>query len=405
MTDVKAATTIPITKAVFDDAEVRAVADVLASGWVVQGPKVAAFEQGFRDFTGLPDAVACTSCTTGLHLALMCEGIGPGDEVIVPAFTWVASANAVLYVGATPVLADVSLDTFNVTPEEIERRVTPRTRAVMPVHLFGLAAEMDRILEIAAAHRLAVVEDAACALGTLYHGRHIGAMGSGGAFSFHPRKAITTGEGGMYTTADPDKAKHARSLRDHGAAKSDHARHHAKGAALLPVFDMVGYNYRMTDLQAAVGVAQLAKLDGILADRIRRAKRYDERLAGTDGLITPVEPTGHRHSYQSYVTRIATDGTSPGEVESGNAVRVAVMQALEEEGIATRQGTHAVHMLDYYARTYGLTPSDLPGAYAADQLSLTLPLYAGMTDEEQDRVVERLQHHLARALAVRGAAR
>ena len=408
MTDAKraaAAANIPITRAIFDDAEARAVAEVLASGWVVQGPRVAAFEEGFRGFTGLPEAVACTSCTTGLHLALLCEGIGPGDEVIVPAFTWVASANAVLYVGATPVLADVSPDTFNVTPEEIERRITPRTRAVMPVHLFGLAAEMDEILDIARAHRLAVVEDAACALGTLYKGRHIGAMGGGGAFSFHPRKAITTGEGGMYTTADPEKARHARSLRDHGAAKSDHARHQSKGAALLPIFDMVGYNYRMTDLQAAVGVAQLAKLDGILANRIALAKRYDALLADTDGLVTPVEPEGHRHSYQSYVTRVASDGVSAAEVESGNAVRVAVMQALEDEGIATRQGTHAVHMLDYYARTYGLEPSDLPGAYAADQLSLTLPLFAGMTDAEQDRVVERLRYHLSRELARRPATR
>jgi len=397
MSDVNAPGPIPITRAIFDDAEARAVAAVLASGWVVQGPQVAAFEQGFRDFTGLPEAVACTSCTTALHLALMAEGIGPGDEVIVPAFTWVASANAVIYCGATPVLADVALDTFNITAEEIERRRTPRTRAVMPVHLFGLAAEMDPILELARRWSVRVVEDAACALGTLYRGRHVGALGGGGAFSFHPRKAITTGEGGMYTTADPAKAKHARSLRDHGAAKSDHARHGAKGAALLPTFDMVGYNYRMTDLQAAVGVAQLGKLPGILADRIARAKRYDALLAGVPGLVTPVEPDGHRHSYQSYVCRIETDGLSEREIRHGNAVRNGVMQALEDERIATRQGTHAVHMLDYYARTYGYRPTDLPGAFAADQLSLTLPLYAGMTDVEQDRVIERLTHHLARA--------
>lgn len=397
MSDVQAPAAIPITRAIFDDAEARAVAAVLASGWVVQGPQVAAFEQGFRDFTGLPEAVACTSCTTALHLALMAEGIGPGDEVIVPAFTWVASANAVIYCGATPVLADVSLDTFNITAEEVERRRTPRTRAVMPVHLFGLAAEMDPILEVAKRWSLRVVEDAACALGTLYRGRHVGALGGGGAFSFHPRKAITTGEGGMYTTADPARAKQARALRDHGAAKSDHARHGAKGAALLPTFDMVGYNYRMTDLQAAVGVAQLGKLAGILADRIARAKRYDALLAGVAGLVTPIELDGHRHSYQSYVCRLETDGLSEREIGHGNAVRNGVMQALEDERIATRQGTHAVHMLDYYARTYGYRPMDLPGAFAADHLSLTLPLYAGMTDAEQDRVVERLTHHLARA--------
>src|SRR5690606_30716090 len=181
--------------------------------------------------------------------------------------TWVASANAVIYSGATPVLADISLDTFNIDPAEIERLRTPRTRAVMPVHLFGLAAELEPILAIARTHGLRVVEDAACALGTLYRGRHVGAIGDGGAFSFHPRKAVTTGEGGMYTTADPARAAHARSLRDHGAARSDHARHSARGAALLPTFDMVGYNYRMTDLQAAVGVVQLGKLPWILEQR------------------------------------------------------------------------------------------------------------------------------------------
>lgn len=394
MAQVTTPPAIPITRAVFDEAEAQAVARVLESGWVVQGPRVAEFEAGFRAFTGLPEAVACTSCTTGLHLALLAEGIGPGDEVIVPSFTWVASANAVLYVGATPVLADVSLETFNITPEEVERRITPRTRAIMAVHLFGLAAELDDILSVARARGIKVIEDAACALGTLYRGRHIGALGDGGAFSFHPRKAITTGEGGMYTTSDPGKAAHARSLRDHGAAKSDHARHSARGAALLPVFEMVGYNYRMTDLQAAVGVAQLGKLDGILAARIARAKRYDRLLDGVEGLVRPVEPAGHRHSYQSYVCRIPVERLTAGEIRSGNAYRNAVMNALEEERIATRQGTHAVHMLGYYARTYGLSPIDFPGAFAADHLSLSLPLYAQMTDEEQDRVVARLTHFL-----------
>ena len=394
MTEVTTPPAIPITRAVFDEAEAQAVARVLESGWVVQGPRVAEFEAGFRAFTGLPEAVACTSCTTGLHLALLAEGIGPGDEVIVPSFTWVASANAALYVGATPVLADVSLDTFNITAEEIERRITPRTRAVMAVHLFGLAAEMDEIMAIARARNLRVIEDAACALGTLYRGRHVGAIGDGGAFSFHPRKAITTGEGGMYTTADPAKAAYARSLRDHGAAKSDHARHSARGAALLPVFEMVGYNYRMTDLQAAVGVAQLAKLERVLAARIARARRYDDLLARVEGLVLPAEPAGHRHSYQSYVCRIPVAHMTEPEVRAGNAYRNAVMNALEDDRIATRQGTHAVHMLGYYARTYRLAPMDLPGAFAADHLSLSLPLYAQMTDEEQDRVIERLAHHL-----------
>jgi dTDP-4-amino-4,6-dideoxygalactose transaminase len=327
-------------------------------------------------------------------LALLCEGIGPGDEVIVPAFTWVATANAVIYCGATPVLADIDLDTFNLTAEEIERRVTPRTRAVIPVHLFGLAADMDAIMTVAHRHNLAVVEDAACALGSLWRGRHVGAFGGGGAFSFHPRKAITTGEGGMYTTADLDKARRARSLRDHGASKSDHARHSRPGAALLPVFDVVGYNYRMTDLQGAVGVAQLAKLPAILERRIALAKRYDALLRDAAGLVRPDEPAGCRHAYQSYVCRLDTADLSSRSIEAGNAQRNAVMAALESEGIATRQGTHAVHMLGYYRHAFGFEAMDFPCAWAADQLSLTLPLYAEMSEADQDRVVERLVHHL-----------
>lgn len=397
MSDALPPRAIPITRAVFDDAEVRAVAAVLESGWVAQGPRVAEFEDAFRVFTGLPETVACTSGTTALHLALLAEGIGPGDEVIVPSFTWVASANAALHAGATPILADVALDTFNVTAEEIDRRVTARTRAIMAVHLFGLAAEMDEILDLARARGIKVIEDAACALGTCYRGRHVGAFGTGAAFSFHPRKAITTGEGGMYTTTDPARAAHVRSLRDHGAKRPDPARSGSRGASSLPVFDMVGYNYRMTDIQAAVGVVQVGRLERILADRIGRAKRYDGLLAGLDGLVRPIEPDAHRHSYQSYVCRVPVQELTEREIASGNACRNAVMSALEQDRIATRQGTHAVHMLDYYARTYGFRPIDFPGAFAADQLSLALPLFAGMTDEEQDRVVERLSHHLRMA--------
>ena len=388
---------IPITRVSFDDSEAEAVAAVLRSGWVVQGPRVAAFEEGFAAFTGLPHAVATTSCTTALHVALLCEGVGPGDEVIVPSFTWVATANAVVYCGATPVLADVDLETFNLDVADVERRITPRTRALVPVHLFGLPADMDGIAALAGAHGLAIVEDAACALGTLWRGQHVGAFGGGGAFSFHPRKAITTGEGGMYTTVDAAKAQRARSLRDHGAARSDHARHHNAGAALLPTFAMVGYNYRMTDLQGAVGVAQLGKLPGILEQRIGLAKRYDALLADVPQLSTPLEPDGCRHAYQSYVCRLRTSDMTAAGIATANNRRNALMAGLEAEGIATRQGTHAVHALDYYRGALGLEPMDLPKAWAADQLSLTLPLFAGMTHGEQDRVVERLAYHLERA--------
>lgn len=381
---------IPISRPLFGAEEMEAVLEPLRTGWVVQGPKVAAFERAFAEYVGTPHAVATSSCTTALHLALVALDVGPGDEAVVPAFTWVATANVVEMQGAQPVFVDVDLETFNASADAIEAVITPRTKVIMAVSLFGLSAPMGPIMEIARARNLRVVEDDACAIGTWYEGMHAGTLADVGCFSFHPRKAITTGEGGMLITRDPDLAASVRSLRDHGASVSDLARHQGARSFRLPDFDMVGYNYRMTDLQGALGVAQIARLEAILAERTRLARRYDEALNGFAWLRTPRPPAAGRHGYQAYVCLYAPERPTAANVERLHAGRNALMSRLEEQGIATRPGTHAVHLLGVYRRKYGLEPSGLPGAYLADRLSLALPLFAGLTDPQQDFVVEQL---------------
>jgi dTDP-4-amino-4,6-dideoxygalactose transaminase len=382
---------IPITKPYFGEEELRAVQLPLEGGWVVQGPHVEQFERLFSDFTRARFSSATSSCTTALHIAVAALGLKPGDEVIVPAFTWVATANAVEYMGARPVFCDIDLDTFNIDVGRIESLVTPRTVGIIPVHLFGLCADMRPILAVAEKHDLWVVEDAACALGSWYEGRHAGTLGEMGCFSFHPRKSITTGEGGMVTTGRQDLDHLSRSLRDHGASRSDLARHTGKAAFLLSEYNHLGYNYRLTDIQGALGCAQMARVGWILEGRRRRARAYDEALAGLQWLSTPVVPRGYVHGYQAYVTLFRPEEPSLENVERLKGLRDAVMAKLEARGIATRQGTHAAALQGYYSEKYGLSPAQFPVACLAERLSMTLPLYPQMTDEEQEFVVNNLR--------------
>ena len=370
----RARAVIPISRPYLGDEEARAVEQALASGWVAQGPRVEEFERRFAAFSGVAHAVAATSCTTALHLAVAALGAGPGDEVVVPAFTWIATANAVAYTGARPVFCDVSLDTFNLDAEALAAAVGERTVGLLPVHLFGLAADMAAVAAVAGRHGLWVVEDAACAVGTRQAGRHAGAFGDAGCFSFHPRKTLTTGEGGMLVTGDAGLAGRARSLRDHGSSRSGHTRHAASRAFELADHDVLGFNYRMTDVQAAIGCAQLERADWLLAERARLAARYGEGLAGVEWLRLPSTPEGETHGWQSYVC--LTRGID----------RDALMATLEEEGIATRPGTHAPPETS----AYGGRTGEFPNAHLAARLSLALPLYAGLTDAEQDRVIEAL---------------
>jgi perosamine synthetase len=381
---------IPISKPLFGPEELEAVQQPLASGWVVQGPLVARFEERFADHIGVAHAAATTSCTTALHLAVAILGLQQGDEVIVPAFTWVSTANVVEYMGAKPVFCDVDLDTFNIDVDQIEALIGPRTVGIIPVHLFGLCADMEAVNAIAGRHDLWVLEDAACAFGAWQGGRHAGTLGDIGAFSFHPRKSITTGEGGMLTTERDDWDTMARTLRDHGADRSDLARHGAQGSFLLSDFNEVGFNYRMTDLQGALGCAQMDRADWILDERRRRAAIYDQALAGVDWLRTPTTPEGEVHGYQCYACLFAPEEPTLATVEKLNEFRNRVMLRLEERGIATRQGTHAPVATSLYARKYGLREADFPASILSERLSLALPLYPQMTDADQELVVREL---------------
>jgi dTDP-4-amino-4,6-dideoxygalactose transaminase len=387
---------IPIAKPYFDHKEAEAVASVLESGWLVQGPRVAEFEQMVCEYSGAKFAKATTSCTTALHLALLSSGIRPGDEVLVPSFTYIATANAIEYTGARPVFIDIDPKTFNVDPQKLadylekEKASSSNVKGIMPVHLFGLAADMDPIMEIARQYKLRVVEDAACALGALYHDKYAGTFGNAGCFSFHPRKSITTGEGGMIITNDEEIDSAIESLRNQGASISDLARHHQKAGFLLPEFDVLGYNYRMTDLQGAIGVEQMKKLTYIIDGRIKRARIYDAQLKRMECLRLPSAPEGCKHVYQSYVIQIKNPVSMTLSLDELNETRNKIMFKLEEIGIATRQGTHAVHTLGYYRQKYHLDSNDYPASLAADRLSITLPLYAQMTDEEQEYVIDNL---------------
>ena len=389
---------IPIAKPYIGEEEKRATAAVLESGWLVQGAKVAEFETMVCKFTGVKFAKASSSCTTALHLALVSLGIGPGDEVLVPSFTFVASANAIEYTGAKPVFIDIDPKSFNIDVDGLEKYLSrkknqgARVTAIMPVHLFGLCADVSGIMELAKRYDLLVIEDAACALGSYCGPHHAGTMGDAGCFSFHPRKLITTGEGGMVVTNSPDISSFVSSLRDHGASVSDLERH-KKNSSVLPEYDRIGYNYRLTNIQAAIGIEQMKKLQWIIDRRAEKAARYNEGLGDIEWLQIPHVPEGYRHSYQSYVVIVRdqeNDLMSLHKIDILRNIRDAIMAKLAERGIATRQGTSAVHRLGYYRNKYGLKDNDFPVSLQAEQLTIALPLYPQMTDEEQDYVIENL---------------
>ncbi len=367
---------MPLTRPLFGDEEVHMVRRCLDSGWVTQGPMVRQFEELFQRRHPVQHAISCTSCTAALHLAVLALGIGPGDEVIVPSFTWVTSAHAAEYVGARAVLCDIDPRTFNLDVDALQAAITSRTKAIIAVHLFGLPANMRAVL--AAAGGIPVIEDAACAFGTEYQGHPVGGFGAIGCFSFHPRKVITTGEGGMLTTNDDGLARRLRSLRNHGASP-----------AVLPVrpfdmgpFDQLGFNYRLSDIQAAVGVVQMGRFPGLMAERRARAQRYGRLLETVGWIEPPREPEGCLHTYQSYVVWVRPDAP---------VSRNAIMLHLERQGIQSRPGTLAVHLTGYYRDKYGYRPEQFPVSRRAQEQTITLPIFPGMTDADQDRVVAALQ--------------
>jgi len=372
---------IPITRPSVGEEEWLALREPIMNGWLTQGPKVAEFEQVFGERHGTKHALATTSCTTALHLALATLGIGENDEVIVPAFTWIATANAVAYCGATPVFVDVLPHTYNIAPRAIARAISPRTRAIIAVHLFGLCADMDEIRCVAG--NIPIIEDAACAVGAEYRGRPAGSLGELGCFSFHPRKTITTGEGGMVTTDDDVLAEAADALRNHGASISEEQRHAGPRPYLMPDFDVIGFNYRMTDLQGALGLVQLAKLDDLLLERHDRALFYQDEFSGIPWLTTPMVPSDRKHAWQAYVCHV--------DEERSPLPRNLLMEKLQARGISTRPGTHAVHMTGVYRQAYDFNANQFPVAKDCDQSTLALPLFGGMSDDDYDFVVKELK--------------
>ena len=370
--------TIPVMIPWLGEEEAEAAAEAVRSGWVAQGPRVAAFERAFAGHLGVPHAVAVSSCTTALHLAMIGAGVGPGDEVVVPSLSFIATANAVTYVGATPVFADVDAATGNLTAGTVAAVLTDRTKAVIAVDQGGVPVDLDEIRALVEPRGATVVEDAACAAGSTHRGRPAGAAAAIAAYSFHPRKLLTTGEGGMVTCHDAGLAARLRRLREHGMSVSAADRHTATGgASVVETYDEIGFNHRMTDIQAAVGLVQLGRLPAMVARRRELADRYRALLGPlAAGLVAdPPHGTGN---YQA-CWLLLPDGAPD---------RTEVLARLAAAGVSARRGIMAAHLEAPYK---GTARVPLPNTELVTGRSLILPLFHTLTEEQQDTVVAALR--------------
>jgi dTDP-4-amino-4,6-dideoxygalactose transaminase len=357
--------TIPFT----DDDELVEIGDVLASGFLTQGPKVAQFERLISEYIGCRYAFAMSSCTTALHLALVVLDIQEGDEVVVSDFTFPATANVVAHVRAKPVLADINLDTFTLDPADLHKKISKRTKAIIPVDAFGCSADMDPIMEIANEFGLPVIEDAACAVGATYKGRFCGNISTLGCFSFHPRKVITTGEGGMITTNDEELAGRIRLLRNHGGVPEGNRYQ----------YEAAGFNYRMSDIQGAIGVAQMKKLPQLIERKRLLANKLRDLLMDLPGIRAPCEPSWGGHIFQSFVI-LVDEGLD----------RDQIIKELKAHDIETTLGTYALHDQPFFQREYGYTTGQIPNSHIAFTQTITLPLYPQMSEIDLERIVAAL---------------
>jgi perosamine synthetase len=367
---------IAFSRPCFGEPEAAAAAAVVRSGWVVGGPRLAEFERRFAKLCGAEHAVGVSSWTTGAFLVLHAWGIGPGDEVIVPSLTFIASVNVIRHVGATPVFAEIDPVTYNIDPADVACRITSRTRAIMPVDQLGLPCDIDAIGSLAHRHRLRVLDDAACAFGSRSHDRPVGALADVTVFSLHARKVVSTAEGGMITTDDGALAERLRRLRQQGMSLSDYARHGAPPTQFESYCE-IGYNHRITDIQAAIGLAQLDRLDDLLERRRAVAARYHAYFSGHPVLIAPHVPAGLLPNWQSYQVRLR---------ENSGWSRDEVMDRLFELGVPTRRGVMAAHL----EPPYRLAASPLPRTESTAASTFQLPMHPDLTPEQQDRVLSAL---------------
>ena len=382
---------LPFARPALGEEEIAEVVDTLRSGWITTGPKVERFTAAFADYVGGRFAVPVSSATAGLHVALLALGVGPGDEVVTTPMTFVATLNTIVHCGAVPVLADIDAATLNVRVEEIERKITKKTRVILPVHFVGQPADLDPILELAAARGIAVLEDAAHAVGAEYKGRRIGSFPTTSVFSFHPNKNMTTGEGGMIVTEDEEVYEKASLLKFHGMDKESWKRFAKAGS---PRYDVAvpGYKYNMMDIQAALGLHQLQRLPGFLAERERLAARYEELLRGITGLLLPQRvPYPVRHAWHLYTPLV--------DVDRLKISRDRFMEELKARNIGTGLHYTAAHEFSYYASRFGWKPEDFPEAHFVSERIVSLPFFPGLTEQDQHDVVDAIRSLVAEAAA------
>lgn len=374
---------IPVAKPYLDQEEAQLAYDTILTGWVTQGPKVQEFEEKFAKYTGAKYAVALSNCTTALHLAMMVAGVGEGDEVICPSMSYIATANCIRYVGAKVVLAEVNPETYNIDIEDVKRRITAKTKAILIVHQIGLPADITTFADLCKERGIALIEDAACAAGSSYKGGKIGSHSDLVCFSFHPRKVITTGDGGMITTSRQDYADRLKLLRQHGMAVNDRVRH-ASNTVIITDHVELGYNYRMTDIQAAVGIKQLERLDWIVEKRRKIAEQYQKAFANIPHIRLPQEPEGYFTNWQSYSVYMKPEAPIS---------RDELMQKMLDEGVSTRSGVMTTHRETAY-KEY-CAGINLPISEDACDRSIILPLYVPMSQEEIDYVIQIFRKYLS----------
>ena len=374
---------ILISEPFIDKKEINSVANVLKSGWITQGPKVREFENLFSKYHNSKYAVALSSCTTALHLMLLAAGIKKNDEVIIPSFTWVSTANAVLYIGAKPVFVDVNIKNYNIDINLIKKKITKKTKAILLVHLFGLCVDIFN-LKRKISKNIIILEDCACAAGSKIGKKYAGTLGLAGAFSFHPRKIISTGEGGMILTNNYSLYKKLIQLRNHGASISEEDRHKSDKPYFMPHFNVLGYNYRMTDLQGAIGIEQTRKLKIISKFQKKWANFYFKELKNIKWLELPVIPKNFTHGWQAFVILVKKNKIKKS--------RNNILEYLNEHGISCRPGTHAIHTLSYYKKKYKIKETEFLISKMCQDQTIALPLHNGMNEKDFKYIIKIIKN-------------